>query len=564
MIKIEQRASKQLKTKEALFVSFDFDPDRVGKIKTLPKRIYDTRTKEWEVPIADINKLIQLFITEEIKIVGKVTTKVAKSISEVVRFDPVDLDESKFKTTPRAYQLDGVKYGLANNKFLLGDEQGLGKTKQAIDIAVQRKGQFKHCLIVCCKNALKWNWRAEIQTHSNEKSRILGYKVKTNGKEDVGSIKERYEDLCKDHREYFLITNIETLRDEKIAKKIEDMCNKGIIGMTVVDEIHMCKNPTSIQGKALHSCRSYYKMALTGTPLMNSPLDIYQVLKWLDAEYHSFTAFKNRYAIMGGFNGYSVVGYRNLDELQNKLDAVMLRRKKEDHLKDLPEKIHIPVLVEMDDKQRNVYEEVKKGIMENIDKIKSAPNPLAQLTRLRQITGYPGIISTHLTTSAKLEAMKDMTDEIIANGQKVIIFSNFTQVTTAAREMLKEYHPLLITGETKDGDRMPIVNEFQSNDDSKVIIGTIGAMGTGLTLTASSNIIFIDEPWNRATKDQAEDRIHRIGQTHSVSIYTLVTKDTIDERINSIVESKGAMSDYLVDNKNDDLTREKLVDFLLS
>lgn len=574
MITVEMKPSKHLKTKESLFVSFPYDVETVSKIKTLPKRFYVSETKQWEIPVANINDVVTMFADKEIQIVGKVNSKVDTAVSNMVRFDNVAANDYSFKTNPFQHQVEGFNYGLVHNKFLLGDEQGLGKTKQAIDIAVARKSQFKHTLIVCGVNGLKWNWLNEIKVHSNEKGYILGSYLDSKNKLQVGSMKDRLDDLESDLEEYFLITNIETLRySMKVKKgnktetvypiqdKLEELCTNGTIGMVIIDEIHKCKNPTSEQGKAIHSLKAYYKMALTGTPLMNQPIDLYNILKLLDVERHNFHAFKQHYCVMGGFGGYEIVGYKNLNELHNLLSQNMLRRKKVDVL-DLPEKIRTTEYVEMTPKQSVIYKEVKEAILANIDEVKVSPNPLAQLIRLRQATGYTGILSSRIQESAKLERMEELVEELVDNGQKCIVFSNWEDMTSVVKERLAKYNPAYVTGKTKD--RQGEVDRFQNDTSCKVIIGTIGAMGTGLTLTAASTVIFLDSPWNKANKDQAEDRAHRIGTTSNVNIVTIVCRNTIDERIEEIVELKGDMSDALVDGDFSKLDRGKLVEFLLS
>jgi len=342
--------------------------------------------------------------------------------------------------------------------------------------------------------------------------------------------------------------------------EVEDNHNYFVEGILA----HNCKNPSSQQGKGILKVKSENRIAMTGTPLMNTPLDLYIIFKWLGYDTHSFYAFKNHYCIFGGYGGYETVGYKNLDELQDRLNKFMLRRLKNDVL-DLPDKLYIDEYVEMTPKQSQIYKEVSMEIKAHIDEIAISPNPLAQLIRLRQATGYTGILSSTIKESAKLDRMEELVDETIANGQKVVIFSNWTQMTDAIYDRLfsKQYGIMRITGETPDNTRQDIVNSFQNTDMCQVLIGTIGAMGTGLTLTAGTVEIFMDEPWNKALKEQAEDRCHRIGAKQNVTIYTLLTKNTIDERIHDIVEQKGAMSDAIVDGKLDK-NKVEMLDFLLS
>ena len=177
-------------------------------------------------------------------------------------------------------------------------------------------------------------------------------------------------------------------------------------------------------------------------------------------------------------------------------------------------------------------------------------NPLSALIRMRQATGYPGIISDIVTESAKLDRMEDLVEEAIANEQKVIIFSNWTQMTNEICKRLLKTYPggvTCITGDTNDFNRQSAVNRFQRDDNCKIIVGTIGAMGTGLTLTAGTVVIFVDEPWNKALYEQAVDRCHRIGQENKITIYNLLTKDTIDEKIHNLIYKKGLMSDAIID-----------------
>lgn len=446
------------------------------------------------------------------------------------------------KTKPYEHQRFLLEYSKSHNKFLLADEQGLGKTKQAIDVACSKQDKFKHCLIVCGVNGLKYNWLNEIKVHSDREGYILG----TRG-DKIGSVQDRLDDLnnIAERNEFFLITNVETLRNKEVQKKIKALCEDNIIGMTIIDEIHKCKNSQSEQGKAIHCCCSYYKIALTGTPLMNECIDLYNILKWLEVENHNLTQWRNYYCEMGGFGGYQIVGYRHLDELQEMLDSVMVRRRKVDVL-DLPPKIYINELLEMNNNQAAIYEEVREALIKDIDRIRLSHNPLAELIRLRQATASTAILSSKVNASCKIDRLLEIMEEV--NG-KAVIFSNWTSVTDIVAEKLKKYKPAVITGETKDVQAE--LNKFKKNKTCKCIIGTIGALGTGYTLTEADTVIFLDEPWTMADKLQAEDRCHRIGTKDSVTVITLMCKDTIDERIHEIIERKGVVSDTLVDNVYD-------------
>ena len=552
MILIDIRKSNKLKDSEySAFIKFDYNSKIVDAIRELPFRYYNPSETEWEVPTNKVEYLINKLKGFDIKICGKLTIFEDKNTN-------IGLPEGfEFKTKPFSHQLEGVEYGLKYDRWFLGDEQGLGKTKQVIDIAVARKVMYgyRFCLIVCGVNTLKWNWVNEIHTHSKEDAYILGQRRKGT-KIRIGSTKDKLEDLKlmydrKEPHPYFIITNVESFRDKNIADTISDLCKKGIIGMCAADEMHKMKNPTAQQTKGFLKCLPYCRIGMTGTPLMNSPMDLYVILKWLGYESHAFYSFKQHYCVMGGYGGYEIVGYKNLDQLTAQVREIMLRRLKSEVL-DLPEKIYVDDIVEMEGKQAVMYKEVEAGLKADyINGDIDLTNPLSALIRLRQTTGYPGILSDEITESAKLDRMEEIVENCISNDEKVIIFSNWTQMTDAICNKLKSSrHKVgVITGETPDSSRQEIVDVFQNSSDLSVLVGTIGAMGTGLTLTAATTVIFVDEPWNKALFDQAVDRAHRIGQKNNITIYSIMCKDTIDERIHNLIYKKGAMSDAIIDGK---------------
>jgi len=561
MIDIRVDEARKCNGDWSLFVTFPYNDRIIDVIRSFSSRFWDKEKKEWELPFKCFKPFIEALPDFDFDIHGN-----WKAFEEKKTYDiPLGFE---FKTTPFNHQVEGFMYGLNNDRWLLGDEQGLGKTKQVIDIAVAKKIQkgYKHCLIICGVNGLKWNWVNEIHTHSEENVRILGQRYKGN-KIYIGSMDDRLNDVKAlfdkgEMAPYFLITNVETLRNETIVKKLQELCKNGTIGIVAIDEIHKCKNPSSQQGKGILKIQPECRIAMTGTPLMNTPFDLFIILKWLGYEKHPFYAFKKHYGVFGGYGGYECTGYRYLDELQAQLDEIMLRRLKNDVL-DLPEKTHITEYVEMTPKQAQIYKEVTMDIKMNIDQIKMQNNPLAELIRMRQATGYTGILSSTVKESAKLDRMEELVEEAVQNGKKVVIFSNWTQMTDAVCARLIKYSPAVITGQTNDTERQVMVETFQQNKSCNVIVGTIGAMGTGLTLTAGTVEIFMDEPWNRANKEQAEDRCHRVGTKENVTIYTLVCKDTIDERINELVERKGMMADALVDGKIA-IDKGQLLDFLIN
>ena len=248
MIRIDVRKSVKVNGETALFISFPFNTTILNAVRNLPERWWHQDIKQWETPFNSLDKLISKLQNFEIEINIPEEVNISKTKETEV---PKDF---QFKTKPFQHQIEGFKYGLQYDKWLLADEQGLGKTKQVIDIAVAKKLQknYKHCLIICGVNGLKWNWYNEVKIHSNETAHILGQKMKA-GKLTVGGNADKLSDLNNIDKidSYFIITNIETLRNKEIAVKLQNLCNNKVINMIALDEAHKCKSPTSIQGKAI-------------------------------------------------------------------------------------------------------------------------------------------------------------------------------------------------------------------------------------------------------------------------------------------------------------------------
>ena len=579
MVYIEIAQPERLKptslSKLSAFVSFEYDSNLVSIIKSMGTRVYIPEKKTWEIPESAVPMLMSRLHDYDVLLRGEMLHETPESHAQLP-------SGFVFTTKPYKHQMEGVIYGLEHESFLLGDDQGLGKTKEIIDIAMCRKQTdgLKHCLIICGINGNKYNWADEVKIHSREDSWILGTRFTKRPpiKMIEGSTKDKMEDLNNIPHQFFWITNIETLRGgsfkEKqgkrtvtrfpIAEKIQELCDRGIIGMIAFDEAHKAKNPDSQQGKALLSidCKGP-KIPMSGTFVLNNPLDLYLPLKWAGFETHSFYAYKQHYCTMGGFGGKEIVGYKNLDELRSMVSKVMLRRVKGDVL-DLPPKVHTIEWVDAYPEQKSLYKEVRDQVRDNIDKVKVHPDPLSEMLRLRQVTGYPGILSSTVTKSAKMDRMEELVEEEVSVGGKAIIFSNWSEMTNVIRHKLKKYNPAYITGEVGSVQRMEEKDRFQNDPNCKVMIGTIGALGTGFTLTAAQLVIFVDEPWNRGIKDQAEDRAHRIGTRGTVRIVTILTRDTVDEGVYNLVQKKGKMADLLVDGKVDGKNVDNVLSYLLT
>ena len=525
---------------DSVILQFNYDQKLIDYIKKLPIRSYDPKDKTWEIPLEQFPRFAN-FYNRPIYLHISLAPKKKKQIIKIP-------EDYKFNFTPYKHQIEGIEFGLNHNKFLLSDGMGMGKTVQSATIACIRKKlyDYKHCLIICAVNGSKYNWKKECEKFTNEKAHILGTRKTKNGNEVIKSSLEKLEDVKNiDNLPYFIITNKETLRNKDIIKELQKQSDK--INMCVYDEIHLSKNIRSQQGRGLLKIDCECKIALSGTPILNNPLDTFIVMKWLGYEDHTMTAYKQRYCVFGGYGGYEIVSYKNVEELKNRFSEVQLRRLKEECL-NLPPKIHQTEYLELSSKQDILYKEVYNDIASNIDNKNLSSNPLVRTIRLRQVTANAGILSDTITDSVKYDRCLEIVDDLVKENRKCLIFSNWVDVVMPLYKKLNKYNPALIIGETKN-----IVEQEKDklNNDPTCFcaIGTIGAMGTSHTLTGADTVIFLDEPWNRGTKEQCEDRAYRIGTKTSINIITFICKDTIDERINQIVEQKGEWADCIVDGK---------------
>lgn len=551
---IQIRDSQRINAEYSAFAKFKYDPAWLQIIKAMPERYWNSDAKEWEFPVEKIGWLKQHIPEKDMEI-------------ETLAYDKQIPDDFKFKVQPLPHQKEAIQFGLNHPCFLNGDQQGLGKTYESLMVSeIRRKNEdLSHCLILCGVASLQQNWGLEVKKFVGKKAYIIGRRYTKKGTIKAPTNADKVEDLEHiDKLPYYLILNIEALRNEEIADMLSDYCVYKKINMIIFDEMHKCKNPRSQAGKSLLRLNSKYKIALSGTPVINDPLDIYLYLRWIGVEsrnywqYQSYYyTYKEIYVRKLGKKIKVPNGVHHMDEIQRQMDHFMIRRLKKDVL-DLPEKIYKTEYLDMEPKQRKIYEEIYHNMLDNVDKIKESKNPLTHFIRLRQATIDTQLVSSTVSESVKLDRMKDIVDETVKNGEKILIFSNYKEPVYRALEVLKEYNPACIMAETKDVEK----EKERFRNETDVMIGTIKVMGTGHTLTEATTVLFLDQPWTNADLEQAEDRAHRIGQKHTVQYITLICSGTVDERVNEIVTNKKDMSEIFIDNKGKDLGIP--IDFLLS
>ncbi len=547
----------------SLTIKFPYDKRLVDTIHQVSNAIWHKKEGVWEIPITSLSKAVNLLSNyQDIELNLLQDDSIDNLYYHGEKEDEMSADLQKVKLFD--HQKAGVQYGLTHDRFLLLDQPGLGKTLQMIYLAeeLKRRDGIEHCLIICGLNTLKYNWKKEIEKFSNYSCRILGERKTKKGKEKIGSVKDRLADLQSPIDEFFIITNIETLRNEDIIKELRKKKPVNKIDMMVLDECHVCKNPSSQQGKNLLKLSAKYMVGLTGTLLLNSPLDAYVPLKWLGIEKSTYTNYKFYYCDYTGLFNNILLGYKNTEILKDVLEKYALRRTKD--LLDLPEKTIIHEELDMENDQDKFYSNLVDGLGDQVDKVNiNTSTLLSMIVRLRQATACPSILTSENISAVKINRAVDLIEQIVTGGDKVVVFSVFKPTLEEVAKNIQTYNPLICTGDLKDEEISKSIDKFQNDDNYKVMLATTAKMGTGITLNKASYAIFIDCPWTAAQCEQCEDRIHRIGSKDPVFIYYLWTKNTIDERVKEIVETKEAMADYIIDDKLSPKSLDNLKKYIL-
>lgn len=336
--------------------------------------------------------------------------------------------------------------------------------------------------------------------------------------------------------------------------------------LIVCDESQRIKNPSAAQSKALHKLgdAAPFRMILSGTPVQNNAVDLYSQYRFLDPAVYgaNFYAFKNRYCIMGGYGQHQIVGYRNMDELVEKEHSVAYRVTKEECL-DLPQQTFINRYVQFTDAEQAIYEQLRKSSFLELETGENvtATTILTMYLRLMQLTG--GFLTADESTrpkqvnTAKLDALADIVDDYVVDaGKKLVIFARFRAEIAAIENLLRlrkiQYGS--IYGDVPMEERGKIVEDFQTNQNTKVFVAQIQTAGLGITLHAASTAVFYSYDYNYANYAQALARIHRIGQRFPVTYIHLVVDGSIDEKILAALENKEDMAKTVVDSWREVLT----------
>lgn len=416
---------------------------------------------------------------------------------------------------------------------ILADDMGLGKTLQAITFLLAKKQQSSLRSLVVCPASLVYNWENEINRFAPDLT-VLAI---------VGQADERKELLSQEADIY--LTSYDLLKRDilEYQELAFDYC--------IIDEAQNIKNHTTQAARAVKGIKARVRFALTGTPIENTLSELWSIFDFLmPGILNSYKNFKDEYELPIAATSDETVSRR----LQKMIRPFILRRLKKDVLKELPDKLEKVVYSKMEQTQRKLYDAAAKKTAESLahksaDEFKQGKlQILAELTKLRQICCDPSLVfENYHGESAKLETCLSLIGGAVSSGNKVLVFSQFTSMLAIIEERLKaeKISYYCLTGSTSKEKRRELVDAFQ-NDSTSVFLISLKAGGTGLNLTAANIVIHFDPWWNMAAQNQATDRVHRIGQEQVVTVYRLITKNTLEENILKLQEKKASLSDQII------------------
>ena len=456
----------------------------------------------------------------------------------------------------RDYQKVGIQWMLTLQKCgfsgILADEMGLGKSLQTIEYMKQRvkeKGQ----ILLIVPTSLIYNWEHELKQFGKSLKYLIVNDMKS----------KRIDELKKIDGYDVILTTYGMLRHDI------DYYLPYVFDTCIIDEAQNIKNANTETTKIIKKIKAKTRFALTGTPLENSLLELWSIFDFLMPGFlSSATKFKERY------NLKTIEEHKKLlSQLNEQISPFILRRKKKDVLKELPDKIENNIYIDMSEEQKKLYlavlEKTKEEIQDTIQKegfLKSQILILSLLTRLRQICIDPRLYIKTDIRSGKLDTLLQIVKTSIENGHKILLFSQFPSALKLVNQELLQHQvtTYYLDGSTPSKVRMKLVDSF-NQDDTNVFLISLKAGGTGLNLTSADIVIHLDLWWNPQVENQATDRSHRIGQKHVVEVIRLIAKGTIEERILELQQKKKNLSEQVIEGGTRDqiilskLTEEELL-----
>ena len=453
------------------------------------------------------------------------------------------------KVEPYEYQKEGILFGLERRRLLIGDEPGLGKTLQSIGI-VDTANAYP-CLVIC-PSSLKINWQREFEKFTDKKALVLDNASRTSwpyflgmGMFHVAIV--NYESLKK-----FFVWDIKggntfTLKDVVFNRDI------NVFRSVIMDESHRLKDPTAQQTMFTRGIveGKEWRILLSGTPVVNHAQDLVSQLAIMGRLLSDFGG-RGKFLAQYGEN-------ENLSELSGKLyDTCMIRREKAKVLTQLPDKQRTDLHVDISNREE--YDLATADLAAYLrEYTECSDREIRRKMRMEALVKFMTLRS--LASKGKVKQATDFIKNFLANGKPLIVFCSLKEIVKALQKQFPD--AVRVTGDDNTAEKQAAVDAFQSGE-AQLIICSIKAAGVGLTLTASSNVAFVEFPWTYADCCQCEDRAHRIGQKNNVNCYYLIGRSTIDPVLYNIIHKKRSIANQIMACDDDIPTDEMYFDELVN
>lgn len=455
----------------------------------------------------------------------------------------------KLRVEPYEYQKEGILFGLERRRLLIGDEPGLGKTLQSIGI-VDTAAAYP-CLVIC-PSSLKINWQREFEKFTDKKALVLDNASRTSWPYFLGMRMfhvaiVNYESLKK-----FFVWDIKggktfTLKDVVFNRDI------NVFRSVIMDESHRLKDPTAQQTMFTRGIveGKEWRILLSGTPVVNHAQDLVSQLAIMGRLLSDFGG-RGKFLAQYGEN-------ENLSELSDKLyNTCMIRREKAKVLTELPDKQRTDLYVEISNREE--YDLAAADLAAYLrEYTECTDREIRRKMRMEALVKFMTLRS--LASKGKVKQATDFIKNFLANGKPLIVFCSLKEIVKALQKQFPD--AVRVTGDDNTAEKQAAVDAFQSGE-AQLIICSIKAAGVGLTLTASSNVAFVEFPWTYADCCQCEDRAHRIGQKNNVNCYYLIGRSTIDPVLYNIIHKKRSIANQIMACDDDIPTDEMYFDELVN
>lgn len=531
---------------DGIHLTFGYHKKLIEKLKTITGHTFIPETQTWVVPFYELNNLAKILpVPTDIKQLTK--TKLEDRYKE--------LKKHGFKYELKPFQYDAVLFLLERQKAFLCADMGLGKTFMSIALSevLHSSGDINHTVIIC-PASLKYHWMLEINKLLDEMPiRIIEGDKKKRMKlwQDIGDSR-------------FTILNYELVRLNEDFNELFKLLrtHKSLI---ILDEASRIKNFEAKTSKEVKKLKAAFKIALSGRPMENRPEELYSINQFLDnSVFGTWSMFDRRYIIRNSYG--SVSNYMNLEELHGKVKSIMYRKTKQEVLPDLPEIVVHNYNVTLTASESLDYAKIINPILEILEKRESGEqysnvgfrNILGTMTIAKMYCDHPDLVRESTSESAKSVTIKTKTaskfNELTSilqeiGNEKIIIFTQYSKMAYKLYNHLNKFYKCtLITGE-QNKDRDLRIMEFQN--ETQILVCT-EVLGYGVNLQFASVLINYDMPWNPATLEQRNARIHRIGQKNKVNIINLIVQDEdkIEQRIQRVLNLKSDLYKVIVEGKN--------------